>query len=351
MKWIVILALGMCIGVSNSPFLYACDGFVLSLGAVDQPFERVLGDVERAQRIGATHFNIPLLFCQQDKHANHVSWCQSGSAEAYKERAVTIAQALRARGLTVGYFPMILSEDGEWRGFFEPADFKAWGRSYLDRLLEMAEMAVRSDAQDFIVSTELNKIYVRSNAAEQRERNEYFRNVTAALRQKLGPRIRVIIVANWDQYDQIPFWDASDHIGLSAYYPLASGADDDTTIEALTERWRIWQRRLLRTAERHGKSLYFSEVGYASARVAAREPWSWLGELDLDLQRRLYAAFDAVWARDTRMSGRLARIQLWALDIAENPAFDTGFAVFGKPAEEVLRASFQTRSVDCIDHR
>ncbi|MBI3544055.1 MAG: polysaccharide deacetylase family protein [Deltaproteobacteria bacterium] len=317
------------------------DGFVLSLAAPNEPFEKVMADVERAHAIGATHFNIALELCQKDRHANEIHWCAT-DAPAYKDRVLRIARELKRRGYGSGLLPIAMGrDDGAWRGFFEPTDFDAWGRSYLALLLEMADLAREAELDDLVAGTELNRLFIQSDPREQARRTAYWRSATNEARKRVGPKTSVILVSNWDQFEQIPFWDASDYIAMSAYYPLAS-SDHKTSVPELVAGWKKWQERLVRVAERNHKKLYFSEVGYASVKGAAREPWNWEGELDLDLQRRLYEAFTEVWATSAR-AGKLARFQLWALDIVENPARDTGFCVFGKPAEAALRTAFERR--------
>ena len=318
----------------------AGDGFVLDLMVMNQPMGKVIADVERAHSLGATHFNIPVLLCQKNKNANEVYWCED-SAD-YKGRVIALGRELKARGFTTGLLPMILSGDDAWRGFFEPTDFQAWGKSYLKILDEMADIGESAGVSDFIVGTELNRLYLSAKPAEQAIRSAYWRKTTAAMRKRLGAGISVIIVANWDQFDQIPFWDASAYIGLSAYYPLTDSASDDSSIEVLTARWRKWQTRLVAVSARHERPLYFSEVGYSSEDNAAHEPWGWTGKLDLELQKRLYEAFKNTWANGSEAAKRLVRFQLWALSITNDPK-DTGFDVFGKPAERALASAFQRR--------
>jgi hypothetical protein len=334
------------------------DGFVLELAALHMPIEQTLANVERARALGARHFNIPVLLCQESRLANEVYWCGddpfSGArgtqeqAAAYWKRIVALGRELRARGLSVGIFPFQLSKDQQWRGFFEPANFDEYATSYLHRLREIAVLAARIGSEDFILGSELGKLYVHPDPAQQAARSDFWRRASAEVRSILDPGSRVFVVANWDQYDAIPFWDASDFVAMSAYYPLASDASDETSVEALAARWRKWAAKLVNFAARVGKPLYFSEVGYAAVRVAAREPWSWEGELDLGLQERLFAAFAKVWGArkgpDARFAARLARFQVWALNVADDPSSDRGFSVIGKPAERALEHAFKGRA-------
>lgn len=341
MRLVFIAILGIQIFATN---LWAGDGFDLTFNAVTEPLENVLQKVNRAERLGATHFNIQLLFCQRNRTANEVRWC-APDVQNYKARALILARELTRRGFTIGFLPMLLSDDGAWRGFFEPTDFASWSSSYLARLDEMVELALAAKVSDFIVATELVRLFVAPSCKFQSQRTEFWRRAYSRVKAKLGAHVTVVIVANWDQFEQIPFWDASDVIGLSAYYPLIDRNSDDTSLAKLIEGWRKWQRRLVALAERNKKRLYFSEVGYASESNAAREPWDWNGTLDLELQARLYVAFGTVWAQDKAMSAKLSRFLLWALDISPDPQKDSGFSVIGKPAEQPLNEIFKMRKL------
>lgn len=336
------------------------DGFVLDLLVMEVPLEEALATVERAHRMGARHFTVPVLLCQDDRHSTEVFWCESfwnrkpaaPEAEArYRERLSVLGAELVTRGFSVAYLPLLLSGDGAWRGQLQPLSFSDWGRSYRSRMNELAEIARAAKASELIVATELNTLFVGATEAEQNERTVYWVETLAAFRKFFSGHTPVLIVGNWDQWDRIPFWKASDYIGLSAYYPLADSDTSDTSVRGLARRWRQWAKKLIQLSEELDRPLYFSEVGYSSTGVAAHKPWSWEGPLDLELQARLFDSFGQVWAAEPGESlikviygFHLSRFILWSLTDVENPAADTGFSVLGKPAEPVVAASFSRRN-------
>lgn len=316
----------------------ARDGFVLELFALDEPLEKTMSNVEKAVRLGATHFNVPVLLCQKSKNSNSMYWCneeQGVSTQTYREHLAKLIKALRAKGLTVGIFPFQLSHDGAWRGFFEPTDFNAWSESYLKHLNEIASWQSEMGFVDFIAGSELGGLY---------DHEAFWRRALGELKAKM-PGVSVFIVANWDRYDRISFWDASDFVGLSAYYPLAEPDVVDTSIASLTKRWRVWAEKILTVSRKQNKQIYFSEVGYSSMKSAASEPWRFEppAPLDLELQARLYQVFSNVWAADAANSSKLARFMLWALEVVDEPLQDIGFSVIGKPAEKPLSEAFLKR--------
>jgi hypothetical protein len=91
-------------------------------------------------------------------------------------------------------------------------------------------------------------------AALNRRRARYeanWRALIAALRQVYpGP---VSYAANFDQAEQVGFWDALDAVGVNAYYPLSTlGLSEERLQEALTSSWWDIADRLNRLAERNG---------------------------------------------------------------------------------------------------
>ncbi len=146
------------------------------------------------------------------------------------------------------------------------------------------------------------------------------------------------------------FWDSSDYIGLSSYYPLVKDDKSDTSVNALIQGWIPWADKLIATSARVNKPLYFAEVGYGSRKDAPYQPW-FFGPpqvLDLEMQARLYDAFGRVWGSTEgpllKYSSRLARFTIWALYRTTQPHLDTGYTVLDKPAERVVSDLFNRRS-------
>lgn len=303
------------------------NGFVAVPSAV-----RVPEDLDWARDSGVGQLNILLELCQEDLKSTRVSWCDFSTP---REEVLKLAREVRARGMGVAFFPMLLPTRGDWRGFIEPDDFAAWGMSYRERVLEIVGLAQEAGAREVIVGTELNRLFVATDPARQPERNAYWRALAAEARKLTA--LPTMIVANWDQYDLLPFWDASDFIALSAYYPLAESESSDTSVGSLVSHWKVWKKKLLTVAKREKKKLYFSEVGYASRTTAALRPWEYADPvvLDFGLQARLWEAFGKVWSGEAG----LARFMVWGFEWPEDLERSTSFSPRGKPAEKwVLEA-------------
>ncbi|HTL11986.1 MAG TPA: polysaccharide deacetylase family protein [Bdellovibrionota bacterium] len=306
------------------------DGFVLDLGIWDQPQWRVLEDVTDAARMGARQVLIPLMLCQEDRTASQVEWCFE-----HRERARELAEELKLLGVSHSYFPFLLLNDGAWRGEAEPANWAQWMASYQARLDEVMELHNKTGGAEFILGTELSRIYLAHPAEWSAALKKYRAQTTTP----------VLTVANWDQFDKIPFWGDSDVIGLSSYYPLSSGQGDAAgSVDQLVAGWAPWKKSLTDVAKRAGRPLYFAEVGYASVPGAASTPWDYASTMtappDQDLQARLFEAFGRAWAQEPT----LGRFMVWGMYHPEVPADDRGYTVFDKPAQGRLSQVFHDRA-------
>jgi hypothetical protein len=134
--------------------------------------------------------------------------------------------------------------------------------------------------------------------------------------------------ANFDDWQQIRFWDALDFIGVSAYFPLSERADPP-----LAELEAGWDRALgpLETAHRSWhRPVLLTEAGFPSRPTAARAPWrEERVAADVWLQARCYEATLRSLARRPWIEGAF----FWLWERTSAPPFrDPSHAIVGKPA-------------------
>ncbi len=115
--------------------------------------------------------------------------------------------------------------------------------------------------------------------ARRSELERRWRRVIAAVREVYSGRLTY--AANFDQYEEVGFWDALDLIGVNAYFPLRRHyvpEIGDGELEALLEsRWAVVLRRLAAFRERIGlpdHEYLFTELGYVRRRHSTIEPWA-----------------------------------------------------------------------------
>jgi hypothetical protein len=183
------------------------------------------------------------------------------SPPAWLERPVREAHA---RGQKVLVKPHLAywGSPFSWRGdirFDDPADQARFFASYTAWVTQLA--AATADADAFAVGTELD-----GTTAHEAQ----WRSVIGSVRGVFDGHLTY--AANWDAFDEVPFWDAVDAIGVQAYFPLVEPGQDPTPA-ALDAGWDRWLVRLKAVHDEHGKAVVFTELGYDSAVTAATEPW------------------------------------------------------------------------------
>lgn len=154
----------------------------------------------------------------------------------------------------------------EWNNFF--GDYETW-------IVQMATLAESEHSELFCIGLEF------SYAQKYDER---WRKIIAAVRAVYHGR--VTYGANWNEYQEVKFWDALDYIGVLAYFPLTK-----TTNPSASEIAAAWEKRsaeLEKFSRQNGKQILFTEIGYNESARAAAEPWGFKtgGEHATEIQER-----------------------------------------------------------------
>lgn len=168
-----------------------------------------------------------------------------------------------------------------WRGVIRfdenPEALERFFTEYEAWIVHMAKLAQETGAEAFCVGTELQ------GTVHHQAR---WRQIIAKVRAVYdGP---ITYAANWDVYQDVPFWDALDAVGIQAYFPLteAGGPTDDAALQA---GWARVMAEVSTYSAEVGKPVVFTEVGYARAPQAATRPWESYGRGEgdsRDLQTR-----------------------------------------------------------------
>ncbi len=253
------------------------------------------------------------------------------------------ARRARKRGIRTILKPHVWirdRSDGRWRGnidFSTPEEWDRWWASYRRFILHYAELAESTGMEVLCIGTELRSAVLN--------RPEAWRRLIADVRSVYEGELTYS--ANWYlEFEEVPFWDALDYIGLQVYFPLADSAATALTLDELKSAWGPHVKLIEAVQQRVGKPVLFTEVGYRSTADAAVEPWVWRSNapVDLELQAACYEAmFRTFWRKpwfagthvwkwfpegSTPFGGRRARRHALQRE--------RGFTPQGKPAEEVL---------------
>ncbi len=299
-------------------------GVALGLFATDAAWD--YGPLlDEVKALGATHVLVAVVWTQKHMTSARVHR-QPGTSPDDATVVRTLRQA-RERGMSATLFPIVRLEEhkhDEWRGRIAPAaGVDAWFASYRDYLLTMARLARAGGASRLSVGSELVSL---------ERHDKHWRALIADVRAVYSGR--VLYSANWDHFVEVPFWDAVDDVGVTAYFELARDERMPRPDE-LDAAWRNPRETLALLKTRTGKPLVVTEVGYPSLVGAARYPWDETrhAPIDLEVQVALYDAFCVAF----RGKGVLDGFYVWNWFGFGGPD-DTTYTPRKKPAARALAA-------------
>ena len=303
-------------------------GVALGLFAEDVSFS--YGPLlEEIAALGATHVALVVPLYQSDgasvRLRLHTRLSPSLAATAEAVRA-----AKRA-GLEVTLLPIVRLETprpGEWRGTLAPADRAAWFRSYQELLGDLAALGAATGATRLVVGSELSTLDTAASFPHWRPLLERIRALFP------GP---LVYSANWDHYQSADLFQLVDEIGVVGYFDLRE-RDGPSDVPALTGRWRALRATIEGWLAGRGKPFVFSELGYRSRAGSSASPWDEGrgGTIDLEEQRRAFAAFRRAWLDPGAPSTLLDGLYVWNWYGFGGP-LSAGYTPRGKPAAEEVR--------------
>jgi len=258
--------------------------------------------------------------------------------------ATTVEHA-RAHGMDILLKPHLWVRGQGWPGEFRPDDEAGWETflaTYRDYILSFARLADSLDVPMFSVGTEVDVVAV--------ERPEYWRELIAEIREFYDGTLTY--AANWDEYQNIEFWDALDLVGVDAYFPLIDHVTP--TVENLVAAWKPWEEELAAVARRVNRPILFAEYGYRSIDGAAGEHWKLPENRDahgippnFEAQAAAYEALFRVWWDRPWFAGGF--LWKWHPGSPEEAPQTTDYSPQGKPAQAVISQWYRAAHADPSD--
>lgn len=188
---------------------------------------------------------------------NHQWW---GETPRGAESTIQIAHQ---NGLNVMLKPQLWMHNS-WVGaldFETDEEWRSWEQGYRDYILTFAEIAQRNNVAIFCVGTEFKIAAVK--------REKFWRELIEDIRKVYSGYLTYC--ANWDEYPKMPFWDALDIIGVSAYFPLSE--NETPSVDHLRSKWKPIKSDLKKFSARYKKQILFTEYGYLSVDGCAGKTW------------------------------------------------------------------------------
>lgn len=146
-------------------------------------------------------------------------------------------------------------------GFSSDDKWSEWFNNYTKFITHYAKIARDEDVEFFCVGTELTFAATKTDMWK----NQVIPEVRKAYKG------RIMYAANWDEYENVGFWDDLDYAGIDAYFPLADKGTPQ--YEEIRQGWRKWAKSIGEWAAKVKKPVLFTECGYASVNTAAVKPW------------------------------------------------------------------------------
>jgi hypothetical protein len=306
-------------------------GVALGLFAEDVSFSYAPLLQEIAE-LGATH--VALIVPLYQTHAGSVALRLHTRLSPSLGAVAEAVRAAHRAGLEVTLFPIVRLEaprgPGEWRGTLAPTDRAAWFTSYEGLLGDLAAVAALTRATRLVIGSELSSLDGEADLPR-------WRQLVDRMRALYGGTL--VYSVNWDHYRQARLFELVDEIGVVAYFNLRD-KNGPSDVEALAGRWRSLRAELEEWLGGHGgKPFVFSELGYRSRAGCSAAPWDEGagGAVDLDEQRRAFAAFRRAWVDPGVPSALLEGLYIWNWYGYGGPG-TSGYTPRGKPAlDEVER--------------
>ncbi len=139
-----------------------------------------------------------------------------------------------------------------------------WFITYTGFIIHYARLAEEYNVELFCIGTELGETTTE-------EWEDIWRTIIFEIRKVYKGQL--IYAANWDRYQDVPFWDELDFIGIDAYFPLTE--NENATIEELDKAWEYYTSEIedFLKSNDYEQPVIFTELGYANVDGCNVEPW------------------------------------------------------------------------------
>ena len=188
-----------------------------------------------------------------------------------RRNVIAMIRQAKARGLNVLLVPHLWVEQGGWRGDIDPGSDRAW-RKYKKSFRHFI-VAWARDAQE--AGADALSIGVECKSWSWRYKSDWRTLIDQVRRVFKG---KLTYSANWDEAEQVVFWELLDWIGINAFYPLSTHAN--ATDEEYRSGAERWANRIDALWTLHNRPVLLVEVGYTTRPNAAVKPWLWPDDMD-----------------------------------------------------------------------
>jgi hypothetical protein len=275
-------------------------------------------------------------FYQNDIHANDMFKDESTPSD---DSLIDVINDAHKRGISVFLKVNLDSRDGKYRGLIAPKNIDLWFANYQAMMTAYAKIAQDTHVELFSVGCEFNYL-------SDSDFRVHWETVIKSIKAEYAGKL--VYAANWDEYENVCFWDLIDFIGIDAYFPLNN--HNDISRQDIFDNWtdsdanfhkdKNWFKDIDEFRQKQNKSVIFTEIGYPSANGAADTPWAnTLTEHNETIQANCVAGTLDFWSQFDWFQG----LFLWEMmaDLSDHQD-NTGntHILNGKQVESVIRQEF-----------
>ena len=216
---------------------------------------------------------LPYAYSRLNEPAVHYNSKRQWWGETVEGTYSYVSKAQQA-GLKIMIKPQIWVPQS-WTGgltYHSDGQWEKWESDYERFILDFAQVADSMNIEMLCIGTELK--------ISATERSQFW--------NKLIPKIKTVYsgkltyAANWDNFENITFWDQLDYIGVDAYFPLSE--EIEPTVNELLQAWEKPFQAIRDISKKYSKPVLFTEFGYLSIDEAAGKTW----ELEKDRHERVH---------------------------------------------------------------
>ncbi len=183
------------------------------------------------------------------------------------ERSIGVEKTIekaKKNGFKIMMKPHIWVAGEGWAGDYTLATEKQWlewETSYTNYILHFCRIANKHNVELFCIGTELRKVI--------KNRPLYWDKLIKKIRTIYSGKLTY--AANWDNYQNVTFWNDLDFIGIDSYFALSQ--KKDPTVKELVLAWKPIKEQLKEFSKCNAAPILFTEFGYPSTTYCTLTPW------------------------------------------------------------------------------
>ncbi|OED35899.1 glycoside hydrolase [Flavobacteriaceae bacterium (ex Bugula neritina AB1)] len=251
-----------------------------------------------------------------------------------RDGAKRTIELLNERGIKVMLKPQIWVWRGEFTGNIlmdSEENWTALEKSYEDFILLYAKLAEELNVPLFCIGTELHTFV--------QKRSDFWRQLIKKVKSIYQGDLTY--AENWDQFQNVPFWEELDYIGIDAYFPVSESKTP--TVEEIKIGWKQHKIKIMELQSVMDKKVLFTEYGYRSIHYTGKEPWDANrvnGNINLQAQNNaLTAIYEEFWEESWFAGGFLWK---WYHNHTEVGGENNNrFTIQNKPAEDLIKSLYK----------